>query len=615
MRLPWYLDVSFRPWETYHAGVPVLTVDLETTNLEKGDPRNPANRLVKVAVKIDGGPVTSDSAKFFDTLEEREGKPAILVAHNAKFELAWLNREGFDTSQWLVWDTMVGEYVIAGNRKWPLDLDSVARRHGLGSKGRMIDRMMKAGVCPSEMPVEALRERVEWDVEKTHALFLKQRAIIEETGLMRVMFTRSILTPVLAHMEGYGMELDGERVREEHDRLTKRRTELLAELEVIAKGKKLKGPQLAALVYDDLKFAEVLDWRGNPIKTDGGERSTKADTLSQLTAKTPEQKRFLETFKEYNKVDNAITKYMAFFYGIVTEKGGHFVANFHQTRVATHRLSSSGKKVTFQNGKSHSVQFQNLPRAYKRLFRVPSGRSLSEVDGAQLEFRVGGSLARDPQILADVTSGADIHRFTASKLLRIPEERVTKEQRQEAKANTFKPMYGGQSGTKRQKEYYAAFRTKYRTLYETQMGWAHEVLRTGQLRIASGLIFYWPGTKMSRTGYIDNTPSIFDYPIQSLATADIIPIGLTYAFWTLRAQGIDAKLLNTIHDSIAADVADEDLDRYHKVVVECLLDRTYEYLEAVYGIDLYVPLGAAYKAGTHWGDGDETTISYAKRTA
>jgi DNA polymerase I-like protein with 3'-5' exonuclease and polymerase domains len=616
MTLPWYLDVSGQPWSRYSDGlVPVLTVDLETTNLDKGDPLNPDNRLVKIGVKLNDQPVISNAGDAFDILEELEGKAVVFVAHHAKFELAWLNREGFNTSQWLPWDTMIAEFVISGNRGWELGLGAVAQRYGLGSKGRAVDRMMKAGVCPSQMPAAWVKERVEWDVEKTYALFLKQRATVFREGLERVLFTRCILTPVLAHVESYGMTLDADRVREEHDRLVKRRIELLGELNVIAKGRKLKGPQLAKLVYEDLKFKELTNYRGEPIRTDTGQPSTAADTLMALKASTPEQKRFLELFKEYNSVDSAISKYLAFYLGVVNERGGRFFANFSQTVVRTHRLSSSGKPIRFADGKKRSVQFHNQPKVYKRLFRARPGYHISAADGSQLEFRVAGSLAHDAQVLNDVVTGADIHRYTASEIFDVEEHEVTKSQRDKAKSRTFKPLYGGNRGTKREMEYYEAFRKKYRTMFNTQMGWVHTVLKEKVLRIASGLKFYWPDTRMQNSGYITNTPSIFDYPVQSLATADIIPVGLVYTFWTVLAQGLDCKLINTVHDSIEAEVKEADIDKYHEVVVQCMLDRTYEYLEAVYGLTLYVPLGVAYKSGTHWGDGDETSISYPdKRT-
>jgi DNA polymerase I-like protein with 3'-5' exonuclease and polymerase domains len=108
---------------------------------------------------------------------------------------------------------------------------------------------------------------------------------------------------------------------------------------------------------------------------------------------------------------------------------------------------------------------------------------------------------------------------------------------------------------------------------------------------------------MSKSGYIDNTPSIYNYPIQSFATADIIPISLAYTYWG--AKHLDVRIINTVHDSVVADVADEDVEAYKQVVQEAWLDRTYAYLDRVYGVKMTIPLAVGWKAGAHWGEGQE----------
>lgn len=612
MQRPWYLNVADRPWEAYNNATHVV-LDLETTNIDYGDPREPGNRIVTAAVSVDGGPVQTGLGSL-RCLNRLTG-PLILVAHNAKFELAWMNRMGFDTTNWLPWDTMLAEYVLAGNRRVPLGLNATARRYGLAGKGRLIDAMMQGGVCPSEMPLGLLEERVRGDVEMTRSLFYIQRQLLEDAGLIRVMFTRCSTTPVLAAIEGEGMALNERRVAEEYDRALARRSELETELAVLSGGRNMRsGPQVAELIYDVLKFPVPTDRRGNPRLTRSGRRPTDKATLADLRATTKEQKRFLELRAEYAKVDARLTKSLEFFQRVCTEGDGTFVATFNQAVTRTHRLSSSGKRRTFADGRAYGAQFQNLPREFKRLFRASRpGWLMVETDGAQLEFRVAGHLGRDAQVLEDVVHEADIHRFTASVLFRRPEAEITSKQRTEAKKHTFKPLYGGQSGTKREVEYYEAFRAKYSSVYKTQTGWVHDVLRDKCLTTATGLKFYWPDTKMTESGYITNTPSIFNYPVQSLATADIIPISFVYTYWETKVAGIDCRLVNTVHDSVVAEVAPESLDKYREIVVQCFLDRTYEYLDAVYGIDLYVPLGVGFKAGEHWGEGDEIKFSYPWR--
>src|SRR5210317_2265713 len=179
---------------------------------------------------------------------------------------------------------------------------------------------------------------------------------------------------------------------------------------------------------------------------------------------------------------------------------------FMQCVTATGRLSS------------RNPNFQNMPRGSTFAIRkvVESrfdGGYILEGDYSQLEFRVAGFLARDPQAYDDVLKGTDVHSYTAS---------IIGCSRQDAKAHTFKPLYGGKSGTDDEKRYYAAFEEKYSGISGTQKDWVHGVLRTKELTTEWGLKYYWPDTKMTQSGYITNTTSICNYPVQALATAEII---------------------------------------------------------------------------------------------
>ena len=54
---------------------------------------------------------------------------------------------------------------------------------------------------------------------------------------------------------------------------------------------------------------------------------------------------------------------------------------------------------------------------------------------------MAGFLAKDKQVYDDVEKGTDVHSYTAS---------IIGCSRQDAKAHTFKPLYGGVSGTRSQ---------------------------------------------------------------------------------------------------------------------------------------------------------------------
>jgi DNA polymerase I len=594
-KLPFYLE---DPGPHWYDQVPWLALDLETTNVEYGDPWLDQNRIVV-------GANCGESRPKLVPSESYAGGgitcPQVLVAHNAKFELGWLHRSGYDIKDILPWDTMIAEYVLAGNRKWALDLGSVCKRYGLPYKDPVIDSMMKGGVCPSEMPRHWLEARVLRDVETTYQLAKLQKIKLEAAGLMPVFFTRCITTPVLTLIEGEGMKLDADRVRTETD---KQRLELLTlerELALTTGGINLNSPkQLGEYLYDKLGFSELTNRRGQPIRTAAGGRMTDSDTLAALKASTPEQRAFLEQKQEHATASARLTKSLEFFADVCENHDGVFRGRFNQCVTQTHRLSASGRPIKCKDGKKRGVQFQNLPREYKKLFTAKKPKHVViETDGAQLEFRVAGSLSKDDQILRDVTEGADIHRSTASAMLGIDEAKVTDKQRTEAKADTFGPMYGRLFGTKKQLAYIEYFQLKYKALNDTQNAWVSEVLRTKQLRTATGLIFYFPEAKIRHDGAVEGRTNVFNYPIQSFATADIIPISLAYTFWTTRDY---AKLVNTVHDSVVAEVHEDDIGLYKSDSIDCWGRQTYRYLDMVYGIKLHVPLGLGIKVASHWGD-------------
>lgn len=604
MALPFYLE-SPGPHHYRDATIPYLYVDFETTNLDKGDSRNSLNNVVLCVVARGRGPV-----KRVDPERYPWPKRCVLVAHNAKFELGWFRRLGVDTKDWLVWDTMLAEYVLAGNRKLDLSLDATCRRYGLAGKAPIVAAMMQGGVCPSEIPRPLLLSRCARDVESVQALQVEQSVLLEKNDLMPVFFTRCIVTPVLTDIETQGMNLDERKVNEEYEKQIKEKVRLEKELAEIAQGANLRsGKQLGELLYDKLGFEEPKDFRGNPKRTESGQRATDSETISGFSGKTPEQKAFLKAFKDYRHADSALAKYLEFFKGVCDEYSGIFYASFNQAVTATHRLSSSGKRVLVK-GRARGAQFQNLPREYKSLFWSGDKDYLMvEADGMGLEFRIAAELGNDPRALADIVSGEDVHRYTASVIFNVQEDAVTPKQRTEAKSRTFKPLFSeGKTGTKREVKYYEAFKRKYAAMTAEQEKWVTEAMKHGKIRLPSGLITYHK-LNMKASGYIQGANQVRNIPIQSFATADIIPVSLVYTFWGMKEAGIDGVLVNTIHDSIVGYIHRKEVDSFEEVVVDSFLDKTYRYIHKVYGRAMTVPLGVGFKAGSYWGEGEEIKTS------
>ena len=626
-----------------------VVVDFETTTIGKGLPLYDSNSIVFSSWECGPGHPFGPGRRgswaneygLSDLVAACEAADFV-VAHNAKFELGWLARCGLDLRRVVVWDTMIAEYVLGGN-KWQygrLSLESIAwRRYGSGKVG-VIGQMYKAGLCSTDIPQSWLKTYCDLDVTLTMRLFRDQRteclgcrpsrsladqlepgAAIDcgprkyaertsttPTGcstssstsrstrssvtskrrkrLLPVIYTRCLATPVLADIERNGMFLD----RSEVQRMTLEKEKEYAEVEyALAQttgGINVNsGDQLAAFLYDTLEFDELKKF-GDPIRTPGGKRKTDQATILRLKTRNAKQRKFLELYTRSKELYNELTKYLRKFDECCADVGGHLRASFNQCATRTHRLSSSGL--------DYNTQFQNFPRAYKPMFRARHpGWGVGEADGAQLEFRAAAHLGRDEVALADIEGGTDIHSVTAG---------VIGCTRQDAKPHTFKPLYGGRSGTPDEVRYYEFFRTKYRGITATQQSWINQVLSTGELETEWGMIYYWPDTRLTPSGYVVNSTSICNYPVQAFATAEVIPIGLVYFWHYLQASDLQMFIVNTVHDSIIVELPPEENEVFAALAYKAMVEEVYGYLAIVYGVDLTVPLAAGVSIGDRWGD-------------
>lgn len=926
-----------------------LVLDFETSNLDKGSALNKNNTIVCACWYYDGEYKSKVGTEYeMEELLHDISMCDFLIAQNAKFELQWLMRCGLDITKVVVWDTMIAEYVFAGNRSFDLDLDSICERHGIKAKSGWIPKAIKSGICPTVLPISDVVAYCAEDVAAEKDLFLIQRK--KYINLLPVIYNRCYLTPALADIEINGMHIDAERVEQAAKEVSAKKEETRTLLEELTGGINPRSPkQVAAFLYDELKFPAPLDYNKKPLLTPSGNRPTDTKIISKFVAKTERQKKFLELKKAQGVLDAEWSKCVGPLSRCCAETSDHVLyASFNQAITQTQRLSSSGKQ--------YGVQFQNFPRKYKNLFKARrEGWFVVEADAAQLEFRVAAFLGQDEVAINDIVSGADIHSFTAAVLNDVPYEwmlenkktdPLAKVYRQEAKSecfpmdtelltpsgfkkydeisigdevinynaetmrlendividyaaphkqevismshghnwevtstpghrwyctkrvdkgvggriyeprvvftedvntehriitsapyksegnitpdeaaliawsyadgnvmisqktgktsqgklfnrqeyrvrliqkqgkpqvliidsllsrlgitsnksvdssgmcrwelssintrpifrragiwskeinhstfvlslseearkawlgaiclaegtrrkhgewriaqnsgplceaiklagflcghdirttrmlitgynhpikgkivfdtprwheqitlrtrpyvtgqrivkeskgiqdvwcvttnnrtvvirqgdtisisgNTFKPLYGGQSGSEKQKKYYAAFKAKYKGIANTQQSWVDTVLRTKKLQAATGFVFYWPDTTMSKSGYVSNTTSIYNYPIQQLATADIIPVALGWLWRKMKELDMKSILVNTVHDSIIAEVPEEELALFSALADEALSTQSIRLLKDIFDIDFNVPLESEIKVGTHWGE-------------
>jgi DNA polymerase I-like protein with 3'-5' exonuclease and polymerase domains len=261
-----------------------------------------------------------------------------------------------------------------------------------------------------------------------------------------------------------------------------------------------------------------------------------------------------------------------------------------QHRTATGRFSGADPNM------------QNMPRGgtfpVKKVFisRWEGGKIL-EADFAQLEFRTAAYLSQDKTAMKEIEDGFDVHSYTA----KVISESGQKTTRQEAKAHTFAPLYGatGFGRTPAEATYYKQFTQKYKGISLWHSKLAEEAMSTRKITTPSGREFSFPFVERRSNGSVTFFTQIKNFPVQSFATADIVPVVLLDIEKQL--DKLQSCIVNTVHDSIVIDVhPNEEQDVIN--VIKNTNSNLKNIIDSQFNINLNVPLELEAKIGNNWLD-------------
>lgn len=326
------------------------------------------------------------------------------------------------------------------------------------------------------------------------------------------------------------------------------------------------------------------------FKTDG-------DTLEVLSKNASGiAKEFLEGLRRLSAISTYITSFIE---GIRKNirPNGLLHTQFMQAITATGRLSSRGPN------------FQNMPRGTTFpvrkvvVSRFPQGKIFS-ADYGKLEFITAVFMAGDKQGLEDIANDADIHKFTADTLTAAGQST----NRQDAKPHTFKPLYGGMSGTEAEVNYYQSFLKKYSGIGKWQDKLQSEAISTKRIRIPSGREYAFPNARRLPWGSSTGSTQIKNYPVQGFATGDIVPCAVIDVWRWLKNIACKSLLFLTVHDDIDLDIHPDELELIPPNVLK-IMEGVTATLKRRYNIDFTIPLKCEGKLGENWLEGKK--VKYA----
>ena len=299
------------------------------------------------------------------------------------------------------------------------------------------------------------------------------------------------------------------------------------------------------------------------------------------------QQDFLRKLRRLSALETYLNTYIKSI-DIFTKQDGFLHVGLTQHITSTGRFSGRNPNM------------QNMPRGgtfpVKKVFVSRwDGGKIMEADFAQLEFRVAAFLGQDKTAMDEVSTGFDVHAYTA----KVISDAGQPTSRQEAKAHTFAPLYGasGYGRTPAEAAYYKQFTTKYSGIGRWHSRLATEAINTGRIQTPSGRQYEFENMKRRANGSVTNFTMIKNYPVQGFATADVVPIVLL-EFEKLLDKHYSC-LVNTVHDSIVVDVHPNE-EQQVIAAVETLNENLHDLINEYYGIDFNVPLLLEAKIGPNW---------------
>lgn len=165
--------------------------------------------------------------------------------------------------------------------------------------------------------------------------------------------------------------------------------------------------------------------------------------------------------------------------------------------------------------------------------------------------------------------------------------------------NSFKPLFGGVTGTEAEQAYYRFFLNKYSGIRDWQNSLAQEALHTKKIISPSGMVYSFPYAQPTRDGGVTGSTQVFNYEIQGFSF-EIVQITIIELHKELIKRALKSKLSISVHDSAVLDVHPEETKEILNLTIE-VFNKVAEYIKKYYPIaNTNVPLGYEISSGVDW---------------
>lgn len=419
-----------------------------------------------------------------------------------------------------------------------------------------------------------------------YALQKKLSEIIEANAQHELYYDIELpLIEVLASMQLLGFTVDSDELHRFGEMLSEKLSLLESSIYSMAGEEfNINSPkQLGVILFERLQLP-------GGKKTKSG-YSTRAEVLEKLKDKHPIINEIL-SYRTYMKLKSTYCDGLG---ALVDPKTHRIHSLFNQTATVTGRISSS--EPNMQNIPTRT----ELGRELRKMFVAKEDCVLVDADYSQIELRVLAHVSHDETMIDAFRNGADIHAVTASRILNIPINELTKEQRSSAKAINFGIVYGMGEYTlsqdlgisfKQAKKYMDDYFTKYHGVREYMDNIKASAHEKGYVKTIMNRVRYIPELKSANASIRSfGERAAMNTPIQGSA-ADIIKLAMVKVYNRLKSEGMKSRLILQVHDELIVEATLDEAEKVKELL-------RYEMENAV---KLDVPLTVDLSTGKSWYD-------------
>ena len=393
------------------------------------------------------------------------------------------------------------------------------------------------------------------------------------------------LVEVLADMEYTGINVSREY-------LESMGTEIKEKMEVIEKEiYELSGEEFN--IMSPKQLGEILFVKMGlpyPKKIKDNSYSTSKDILDKVAPYSP----IIDKILDYRTLAKLYNNYVE---GLINEikEDGKIHTIFNQTLTRTGRLSSSEPNL------------QNIParleygKLIRKAFYPEKNSIILSSDYSQIELRVFAAMSNAENLIEAFKEGNDIHAKTASDIFGVDLDKVTKDQRRQAKAVNFGILYGISSfglsedlniDVYKAKNFIDNYLKTYPRISEYMKETIENAHKVGYVK-----------TLMNRKRVIEELNNknymirssgermALNTPIQG-TSADILKKAMVEIYKEFNKLDLKSKMLIQVHDELVFNVVKDEEEQVEKIVKE-IMENTYK---------LSVPLVVDINKGIDWYD-------------